>query len=474
MIKYDGQSLKRRIINGNPVGRVYIGSNKVWETSEGYGIRWEHMGDGTAERIGNMTYHATLPIQSKMKRCIVKENGDIQYVSDSDWTKDTEGNTIDYTATGQDVMVEIPEHYYETGQYTDNGTVYDYIMLYPTVHLGKKVPKHYVGAFEAMLDRTNNKLYSTCKTNIVYDNNDNVVIGDLTYTDDAATYRGGNNASTTYGDDTATTLLGKPATNITISNYAQYAINRGNKYAMIHWEAKQCINRLFVVEYAQFNSQATFNSSLTNDGYHQGGLGSGVTSINGSAWSSQLGYNPFIPCGVTLRLGSQTGVVTCTPAVGLGADSTSITVSVPSYRGIENPFGHINEVTNGIYLYGEDNRNYIFTAIDGWNVRSFTYSNSSTPANGFELRDSQLPLTGGWIKDYLWDKHGDFIPKSQDSSYSSKNLFDYSYGQNAVAKRVRLGGDARDGSSAGLFYFAGSIEVDSAHVRSGSRLLKMS
>lgn len=54
--------LQQRYIGSNPVGRVYIGNNLVWETKEGYGVRWVHDGDGTITRIGNMEYHKTLPI----------------------------------------------------------------------------------------------------------------------------------------------------------------------------------------------------------------------------------------------------------------------------------------------------------------------------------------------------------------------------------------------------------------------------
>ena len=77
MIKIENSSLQQRYIGDTPVGRIYIGNNLVWETQEGYGVRWVHDGDGTITRIGNLDYHRTLPIQSQMKRCILKSDGTV-------------------------------------------------------------------------------------------------------------------------------------------------------------------------------------------------------------------------------------------------------------------------------------------------------------------------------------------------------------------------------------------------------------
>ena len=309
-------------------------------------------------------------------------------------------------------MVEIPEHYYEAGQVTEDNVTYDYIMLYPTVRLGKKVPKHYIGAFEAMTKNSSNtpqSLWSTCKTNIVYQQDGSVDLGSLTYTNDAATFRGGNRNSSTYGDATAKSLLGKPATNITIGYFATYGKNRGAGYAMINWASWNSVLRLYVVEYANFNSQATFNNTLTTEGYHQGGLGDGVTNIDGTAWNSQLAYNPFIPCGVTLSLGSNTGTIKCTLPSSLSSMSSN--TYVPSYRGIENPFGHIWQITNGISIYGSGT-NYLFRDNDGINTRSFTSVSSTTAPSGFTLINSTTPLNEGWISTISFNENGEFIPKT--------------------------------------------------------------
>lgn len=468
MINIGDSPLQQRYIGDTPVGRVYIGDNLVWETKEGYGVRWVHDGDGTITRIGNMEYHRTLPIQSKMKRCILTSTGVVRYISDSDYTKDISGNTIDYTADNQDVMVEIPEHYYEAGQVTENNVTYDYIMLYPTVRLGKKVPKHYIGAFEAMTKNNNNSpvsLWSTCKTNIVYQQDGSVDLGSLTYSEDAATFRGGNRNSSSYGDATAKSLLGKPATDITITNFANYGIARGDGYAMINWASWNSLLRLYVVEYANFNSQAAYNSSLTADGYRQGGLGEGVSNINGSNWSSQLGSNPFIPCGVTLSLGSNTGTVKCTLPSALSSMASN--TYVPSYRGVENPFGHIWQITNGISIYGSGT-NYLFRDNGGINTRTFTAVNSTVTPSGFTLVNSTTPLEGGWISTISFDENGEFIPKTVGTS---SPFGDYFWGNNTGAKRLVVGGGSNSGVNAGLFCFYCGAAVSDAYASHGSRLL---
>lgn len=470
MIKYGNDSLQNRYIGNRPVGRVYKGSVLLWETKEGYGVRWVHDVGGTITRIGNMDYHRTLPIQSAMKRCILSQDGNVRYISDSDYTKDTEGETIDYTAENQDVMVEIPEHYYEAGQVTENGIVYDYIMLYPTVHLGKKVPKHYIGAFEAMTyngdNNTPQSLYSTCKTNITYQQDGSIDLGSLTYSSDAVQYRGGNRNSSSYGDATDKSLLGKPATNITITDFATYGKARGDGYAMINWASWNVVYRLYVVEYANFNSQAAFNSTLTSAGYHQGGLGDGVTNANSANWSSQIAYNPYIPCGVTLKLGSNTGIVECTLPSSIQSISTN--TYVPSYRGIENPFGHIWQITNGVSIYGYNNVNYIFVDNLGVYARDFTAISSTTAPSGFTLKSSTTTLSGGYVSQIEFDESGEFMPKT----VSSASMFnDYFYGNNTGAKRLMLGGLSNGGSDAGLFYFRCTIGVGDASAASGSRLL---
>ena len=103
-----------------------------------------------------------------------------------------------------------------------------------------------------------------------------------------------------------------------------------------------------VIEYANLNCQAAYNAGPTSEGYKQGGLGNGVTTLNATKWNAYNSYYPFIPCGTTNSLGNRTGVIEFTMPDEYDTDTGVVTkVSVPSYRGIENPFGHLWSWTDG-------------------------------------------------------------------------------------------------------------------------------
>lgn len=153
----------------------------------------------------------------------------------------------------------------------------------PGFHLWRK---GYVSSVEATVQRSTNKLASVCSTDV--------------------DYRGGNN-NASY-DGTYRSFLGLPATSISLNDFRTKARNRGS----VEWNCNlyrlhKMLWWLFAVEYANFDSQATFNAALDENGYRQGGLGAGVTTWDYGTWSSYNGNNPIIPCGVTNSLGNHTG-----------------------------------------------------------------------------------------------------------------------------------------------------------------------
>ena len=52
-----------------------------------------------------------------------------------------------------------------------------------------------------------------------------------------------------------------------------------------------------------------FNAQPTSEGYKQGGLSAGVTTLNSTKWNTFNSYYPFVPCGTTNSLGNASGVV---------------------------------------------------------------------------------------------------------------------------------------------------------------------
>ena len=428
-----------------------------------YGIRWTSA-NATPYRVGNRILHKNLPIQKMMRRCMLQDDGTVYgYIDPNDYTKYTNGTIVDYTCAHGQYMVEIPEYWY-TGP-SEDGTYG--IDLYPQKVSGAlHSPKCYISAVEATSNDTSSdtpkKLFSICDATIPYNEDGSVSANAvITYSTDAADHRGGNR-NTTY--DGIKTLLGRPATNLTRDGFRTRAAARGTGWSQQYWKAYMAWVRLFVVEYCTFNSQADYNAIKTTEGYMQGGLGAGVSTVNSTAWNNFNAYNPFVPCGVTKRLGNSTGVVTYKFAAG-EFTTTAVEVSVPSYRGIENPFGHIWKWTDGVNVYcdGETHKSTIYTCDD---ITKFA-DNTST---NYVLRTADCYQgTEGWIKNWLIDGNADFLPLTNGGSASSY-LYNYSWFNNTGWRVLCSSGSALRGTKCGLFDFDASTDSSYARAHIGGRL----
>jgi len=276
-----------------------------------------------------------------MRRCLLLDNGTVNYyLKNDDSTKKEDGSNAVLDGTDGQVMVEIPKHYRRHTLDSVNKTYTIEVSLYPFSG-AFQVNKCYISAYEATLD--SNTRNSSSKLCSIVNN----------------TIRGGNNTSA--WDDTYRSLMGMPATSISLTNFRLYARNRNNKWQCNDLSIHNSIYWLYTIEYANLNCQATYNANLTVEGYHQGGLGAGVTSI--SNWNGYNGYNPVIPCGVTNSNGNNTGVVTHNVIASDGV-STYYAAPVPTYRGIENPFGHIWKWTDGVLYKGTGTAQEIYTCYD--------------------------------------------------------------------------------------------------------------
>ena len=394
----------------------------------------------TLTRIGNSDLHRSLPIQSRMRGCILNDNGEVvEYLSPTSWL----GATRD-GSRGQ-VMVEIPDHYrkFETSGNKRRVKISEHPL--PGY---KYVPKIYVSAYEASLQRSANKLCSVVN--------------------DAADYRGGNNS--TAWDNTYRSLLGRPVTQLGRGSFRTYARNRkagSTEWNCMTYDAQKTIFWLFVIEYANTNSQAAYNAALTSDGYHQGGLGDGVTTWD-SAWNTFNGYHPFVPCGYTDELGNGTGVKNY--EVHNEAGTVLKTFSVPRYRGIENPFGHIWQWTDGINVRISPNTptgdglSKVFVCSDPAKFTDANYTGYSHVGN--EAR------TEGYIRTLIFGEGGEIIPDAVGGG-STTYIPDYHYTNIPTTETLRgvlFGGGANNGALAGLAC-ANSVNAPSnTHASFGSRL----
>ena len=418
-----------------------------------YGVKINtNVADTTLERVGRAELHASLPVQSQMRRCLLNDNGEVvTYLHATDSTKTDTGAAADLTGASGMVMVEIPEHYRKFE--FDGSNILALISAFPLPGF-HKVRKVYRSAYEATVDRTTStiKLASVVNT--------------------TAAFRGGNN--TAGWDETYRSLLGRPATNISLTNFRSYARNRGaaglndKGWNCDLYEAQLNTYWLFVIEYAQLNCQAAFTSQLTEEGYRQGGLGDGVTTLADAKWSSFNGYNPFVPCGITNSLGNATGVVDYEMPEEYGA---ALTVQVPSYRGIENPFGHVWSWTDGILVQAQsdaDGAKHLFFRAADDNPANFNSSNY----NGYVQR-GELPRSNGYVKKILCGEYGDNMPQAvggSSTTYFADNFYQNIPASGVALRGVFFGGSAFGGANAGLAFAYSTNAPSSANAYVGSRL----
>ena len=416
-----------------------------------YGVRVKTtVAATTLERIGRPELHTSLPIQSGMRRCVLKDDGTVAYyLHATDSTKRDTGAAANLTGADGMVMVEIPKHY---RKFEFDGTDLVVLMsMYPLPGF-HEVPKMYRSAYEATVDRTitaTPKLASVVNT--------------------TAAFRGGNN-NASY-DGTYRTFLGLPATQISLTNFRNYARNRGTAglngkgWNCDLYAAQLATYWLYVVEYANLNCQAPYNPQPDANGYKQGGLGDGVTTWNGD-WDTYNGYYPIIPCGITNSLGNNTGVVSHTVDNGNGISKT---FQVPSYRGLENPFGHIWSWTDGckceIQSDADGGLSKFYVCDDPAKFQDSSY-------NDYEYR-GDLPRKEGYVKRILGGEHGDNMP-TEVGGGSTTYFSDYFYTNvptsGTAMRGVLFGGRAHHGAIAGLSCANTSNAASHTTTNIGSRL----
>lgn len=413
-----------------------------------YGIEWDsNIANSAATRIGRPELHVSLPIQSGMRRCLLNDEGKVvTYLNSNDSTKTDTGATANLTGANGQVMVEIPAHY---RKFEQDGTKYRAFIsefALPGFHF---VPLAYRSAYEASVERATSKLSSVVNT--------------------TPEFRGGNNTSS--WDDTYRSLLGMPATSISLTNFRRYARNRGTAgmnnagWNCDVYDIQKACYWLYSIEYANFNCQLDFNAQPDANGYKQGGLGPGVSNLTNAAWSSYNSYNPFIACGITNELGNKTGVVEFTMPEEYGV----ATVEVPSYRGLENPFAHIWQWTDGckcrVISDAEEGISEFYTCNDPSKFQDTSYE-------GYDMR-GELPRSEGYVSMLMVGEHGENMPSKANGS-ATTYFADYFYtaipSSGESMRGVCFGGRAGDGSYCGLSCANADASASSTFASVGSRL----
>lgn len=403
-----------------------------------YGVEWDMASSSPdGKRVGNMQLHRELPVQSKMRRCLLDRDGGVKEYLDNELSWG--GSYLDYA-----VMTEIPEHWYKL---YFNGTKFRKMLSEIPLPGYKHVDKFYISTYEARMYRTDNLLCSAAGASKSSDPN-------------SINFRGGDN--TAEWDDTYRSLLGRPVTNLTRDQFRQAARKRGSGWEMYTYNAHKTLFWLFAVEYATLDSQKPFNAQKDANGFAQGGLGPGPTQM--TDWTNFNNANPLIPCGYTNEFGNGSGEKAY--VVKNASGGTHATLMANRYRGIETPFGHIWKYTDGANIQvttGDAGLSILWTTDDPSNFSDTSYT-------GYDKKGN-ICRTNGYAKKMLLGEDGDIVSTEVGGS-SSTYWCDYYYTYTSANRMqvVLVGGSADRGSYAGLAYVTTDFAPSAARRYIGSRL----
>lgn len=454
---------------GGTVGQVLVNSGDgtgEWKDVEpgidltglediySYGVEWDStVADPTLTRIGNPLLHKSLPVQSQYKGCVANGAAINYYLDPNDWSKKADGGNSVLDGTDGTVRVHIPKFYGKSGvEGTKRWVRMSTIKMDDT---WIEIPEMLVDAYRSTVNQTGNKAVSVVNT--------------------TAQFRGGGNrtANDTYLDtDAFRSDLGKPRTNISRANMRTYAANAGSEMLCYEYY-KWIFYWAWVIEYATFNSQATYNAELTADGYHQGGLGPGITDWNNNAngWSGYNGTYPITPCGYCNDIGNFTGIKELVIPETVVDESTTVptkTFKVPRWRGFDNPFGDIWTNLDGIILErtAANQPSSVYTTSN-----PSAFGDNNTAKGKMTVAGKEI-ASNGYTKDFDLGSKGEIIPSVVGGS-ATTYMCDYHW-CNAASTSLRtliVGGSAFNGGYAGLGLFDSSYGVGGVFSNVGFRTL---
>lgn len=244
------------------------------------------------------------------------------------------------------------------------------------------------------------------------------------------------------GDNNFRTMLGKAASAIPLAAMREYTQKIKGSH-MLYYQIWNAIVWCYFIEYADFDVKKPFNSNLTDEGYHQGGLGEGLIFVDD--W---YGYNTGIsnvPVDYTLLFGNNTKIIQ-KPSHSFNNGHTQRYLNVPCYRGF-NTFWY-----GDIYLYIDNfmskydsttkKRNFYFTD----NPDNF----SNDISNKEHIISIDVPESNG-AKNIVVGKTADLITDktSDNTNYMSSYRYDNPY---ADLQSVVVGGSAANDSKCDLAF----------------------
>ena len=352
------------------------------------GVQWNPTSDTYVRTGDGTTGNAHIAVASQMKRCVLQSNGTVAYyLHPTDSTKKADGTTADLTGATGNVMVEIPKFYYK---YEWTGTAHHWSIsdkptagytVHPAfVKSGVEVDFRYYNAYNPRDNGT--KLIS---------------------------------ASGLY-----------PTANQTRAQFRAKAAANGSGWSLVDWNLYFAVQLLYLVEYADFNTQEA--------------IGYGRTYMTGGSWADGSYY---AISGLSNANGNNTANV--------WVSATAYANNYMTYRGIEHWYGHL------------------FKFVDGVNVNAsrqyFVNNKPSTFADDVFTGDYVLKGTAGSTSGYISDfsQDGDGLFPTSVTGSETTYVGDY-YAQTSSNSVVMFGGGTSTAGSAGAFFLFADSAASNAHV----------
>lgn len=300
-----------------------------------------------------------------------------------------------------------------------------------------------------------------------------------------------------------------PEVNRNITSFRTESRKLGNNIAILDYHYF-LIQMLYLVEYADYNSQLMLGNGMTTfrtdnsdkalvaetgvnriiintSGANNFKVGQQVSIGTSSAYNWNVAKNRTILSKSDYNSGGVTGT-----AVTFDGDSVNIALNnvlwttgqksggcdtlgmksgctandgktAVAYRGIENPFGNVFQFVDGINV--KDHVCYLCTSQDDYVVDKFT-----SPYNALGYTNA---LTNGYSKSLGYDNNYPIASfPTEIGASNATGTCDY-YVQNTGNRIALVGGYWNSGSSAGLWYCYLDITSGHAAFNVGSRLLKL-
>jgi predicted heme/steroid binding protein len=439
----------------------------------------------------NTTPTTVTKIHQGMKRCLLRDDGTVNYYLDpTDSTKKLDGTSATLTGADGNVMVEIPRFYFRQVK-NGNTTTWQIsdvplagYQLHPAFFKnGEIVDFRYIGVYDACLNFSrsitavadagggditvttsgDHPLYAgdsvTISGTTSYDGDYTVVsrASGTTFTVTAAFVAtetgtasgfvsGKNLDDMTSNIDTATDELASisgeyPLVGVTRDECRDLAANVGTGFRVQDFWLTCAVQLLYLVEYGTF--------------YSQNELGDGNTGISSyPASSDDQTDSPHSVAGKSNALGNASTDTTS------GASSASRDTAYMSYRGIEHFYGNC------------------WNWVDGFNIGivvdrdAFVSNNDADFADNTSTNYTDLGITmasaNGYVQN-IADVPGTFLATDTTGASSSTYLTDQFF-QSTGNRVAYFGGSASNGALAGAFCWVVSASSSLASRGVGARL----